>query len=155
MAYVEPKTTWTAGNIPVASDMNRIEGNTKQNHDDIAAEAIARAADVDAEEAARIADVDAEESARISADAIRLANNNMGPRTLTTGSLTSGQAYVIPAGIYVLSLAGTGGEYQINISGGSWTQFGSIGNSGFLVSDGTNSRIYSGGNTTWSLARIL
>lgn len=38
MAYIEPKTTWAAGNIPVASDFNRIEGNTKQNHDDIVAE---------------------------------------------------------------------------------------------------------------------
>lgn len=35
MAYVEPKTNWEAGNIPVASDLNRIEGNTKQNHDDV------------------------------------------------------------------------------------------------------------------------
>lgn len=38
MAYIEPKTNWAAGNIPVASDFNRIEGNTKQNHDDIVAE---------------------------------------------------------------------------------------------------------------------
>ena len=71
MAYIEPKTNWIASNIPVASDFNRIEGNTKQNHDDIAAEAIARAADVDAEEAARIADVNAEESARIAADLLK------------------------------------------------------------------------------------
>jgi hypothetical protein len=43
MAYVTPKTNWATGNIPVASDLNRIEGNAEANHDAIAAEVIARA----------------------------------------------------------------------------------------------------------------
>lgn len=64
MAYIEPKTTWAAGNIPVASDFNRIEGNTKQNHDDIVSEVADRATD----EATLQANIDTEEAARIAAD---------------------------------------------------------------------------------------
>lgn len=62
MAYVTPKTNWAAGNVPVASDFNRIEGNAEANHDAVTSEAVARANadttlanDIDAEEAARIA----------------------------------------------------------------------------------------------------
>ena len=35
MAYVTPKTDWVGGNVPGEGDFNRIEGNNKQNHDDI------------------------------------------------------------------------------------------------------------------------
>lgn len=68
MAYVTPKTNWAAGNIPVASDLNRIEGNTKANHDAIEAEVAERVSAVDAEEAARIAADSAESAARVAAD---------------------------------------------------------------------------------------
>ncbi len=44
MAYITPKTTWVAGNVPEAPDFNRIEGNTVQHTLDIAAEAATRAA---------------------------------------------------------------------------------------------------------------
>lgn len=37
MAYIEPKKNWTSADAPLPSDMNRIEGNNKQNHDDIEA----------------------------------------------------------------------------------------------------------------------
>ncbi len=35
MAYVTPKTDWVGGNVPGAGDFDRIEGNNKQNHEDI------------------------------------------------------------------------------------------------------------------------
>lgn len=44
MAYITPKTDWNETYEPSPSDMNRIEGNTKQNHDDIVQEATDRAA---------------------------------------------------------------------------------------------------------------
>jgi hypothetical protein len=33
MAWQNPKTNWKAGDVPASTDFNRIEGNTKQNHD--------------------------------------------------------------------------------------------------------------------------
>ena len=68
MARITPKTNWVAGNIPLATDVNRIESNNQQAFDEIDAEEAARIAAINAEKSARIADVNAEESARIAAD---------------------------------------------------------------------------------------
>ena len=35
MAWQEPKTNWQAADGVTDTDLNRIEGNTKQNHDDL------------------------------------------------------------------------------------------------------------------------
>ncbi len=35
MAWQTPKTNWKAGDVPAATDFNRIEGNTAQNRDDL------------------------------------------------------------------------------------------------------------------------
>lgn len=32
MAYIEPKINWIAGDVPAASDLNRIEGNIEANN---------------------------------------------------------------------------------------------------------------------------
>ena len=67
MARITPKTNWVAHNIPLATDINRIENNNQQAFDEIDAEEAARIAAIITEESARIADVNAEESARIAA----------------------------------------------------------------------------------------
>lgn len=77
--YVEPKISWAGSQAPLPSDMNRIEGNTKANHEAVLNEAAARHNDdvveanarqsADAAEAnARHNDVVAEANARQSAD---------------------------------------------------------------------------------------
>jgi hypothetical protein len=55
MAYATPKTNWVSGDIPVPSDLNRIEGNTEANHDAVIAEATARDAAILVETNARTA----------------------------------------------------------------------------------------------------
>jgi hypothetical protein len=35
MAWQNPKTDWKAGDVPAASDFNRIEGNTQEVKDEI------------------------------------------------------------------------------------------------------------------------
>ena len=123
MAYIEPKTNWVASNIPVASDLNRIEGNTKQNHDDIAAETIARAADVDAEEAARIADVNAEEAARIAQIAGLMVLDSVGSLALCRAS-----SAVAPGGTVSgssLKYATVGGDIASSpVPSGTWRCMG-------------------------------
>ena len=69
MARITPKTNWVAGNIPLATDVNRIESNNQQAFDEIDAEEAARIAAINAEESARIAADSAESVARESADA--------------------------------------------------------------------------------------
>lgn len=145
MAYIEPKTNWVATNIPVASDLNRIEGNTKQNHDDIAS-------GLAAEEAARIADVDAEEAERIASDALNLPGATLGIRSLTTISVTEDIPYIVPPGSYYY--ATTAGIMQIQTSLG-W-KIASIESSGFIISDGVNIRLLSGtSDATLELVKIF
>lgn len=155
MAYATPKENWVSGEIPVASDFNRIEGNTKENHDAIIAEVAARVADVDAEEAARIADVNAEEAARIAAD---LAINN-----ILSGNIVGSYGYwsvavessmVIPKGMY--NLVGEyytdgSGETQLQIyTGSTWepsiSAYKKAYTTGLLISDGVNYRVVNTGS---------
>ena len=42
MAYITPKESWETGNAPLPHDFNRIEGNTRANHEGIGIEAAAR-----------------------------------------------------------------------------------------------------------------
>ena len=154
MAYIEPKTNWIASNIPVASDFSRIEGNTKQNHDDIAAEAIARAADVDAEEAARIADVNAEESARIAADLLKLETGNLGSRQYSSVFVPTGGSTILPFGTYYIKYS-FGPVQEIKDSTGTWHEFPL---DGLVISDGINIKITNQSSSTglWIyLFRIL
>ena len=144
MAYIEPKTNWIASNIPVASDLNRIEGNTKQNHDDVAAEAIARAADVDAS-------VAVEESARIAADKLNLHGSSLVSRLGSSMNLSPGDTYILPAGSYCwrgsnLCLA----EVQTTNSG--WTVVEE--DQGFIISDGVNVRLRKSGTSTVSVVLV-
>jgi hypothetical protein len=73
MAYIEPKVNWNDADVVINSDLNRIEGNTKVNHDAIITE-----------EAARIAHVNAEEAARISVDTTLQGNINTLSSALST-----------------------------------------------------------------------
>ena len=65
MSYITPKTNWSVIDGVDYNDLNRIEGNTEQNHNDI-----------DAEETARIAADSAESAARIAADSAEESRNN-------------------------------------------------------------------------------
>lgn len=141
MAYVEPKVNWEAGNIPVASDLNRIESNAKANHDAIDAEEAARIADVNAEEAARIAADNAEEAARIAADnaiiaalgGVDFVNGNAG----TYGSVTvpARTSALISKGLYMMTSEGPETFLQIK-TGSSFVGEAQI--VGLVLSDGVN-----------------
>lgn len=113
MAYVTPKTNWAAGDIPVDSDLNRIEGNTKANHDAIEAEALARTSadatlsnDLDAEEAARIAADTLETNTRTAqlngttAVDIKLINNPRHTTLPTPGPTWEGRFFYIESEIF-------------------------------------------------------
>ena len=83
MAYITPKESWVAGDAPLPNDLNRIEGNTRANHEGIGIEAAARlAADqqevidrnsaitgaINSEAATRLANDNAESTARYNDD---------------------------------------------------------------------------------------
>lgn len=72
--YVEPKTSWAGSQAPLPSDMNRIEGNTKANHESILNEAAARHNDDVVEANARQSADAAEANARQNADAAVLSS---------------------------------------------------------------------------------
>lgn len=166
MAYITPKTNWAAGNIPVASDFNRIEGNAKQNHDDIGSVE----SDLSIEEAARISadstlqtNINNEAIARAAedvsirsdfttADNGKLNNSSYGTRTRTTGTLAAFDTYTIPAGTYY----GVSYAIQINVSGDWYLISSSLSEYTFIISDGINMRFK---NTTgtpqpWTLIKI-
>jgi len=73
--YVEPKISWTANQAPLPSDMNRVEGNTKANHEAILNEAAARHNDDAVEANARQSADIAEANARKSADTAILSDH--------------------------------------------------------------------------------
>ena len=62
--YIEPKTSWSGNQAPLPSDMNRIEGNTKANHESLIIEATARFESDQAEAIARNNAINTEAIAR-------------------------------------------------------------------------------------------
>jgi len=72
--YIEPKTSWSGNQAPLPSDMIRIEGNTKANHEAVLNEAAARHNDDVVEANARQSADVAEANARQNADAVVLSS---------------------------------------------------------------------------------
>jgi hypothetical protein len=155
MSYQTPKTDWNEAYTPTPSDMNRIEGNVEDNRSEILLE-----------ESARIA-ADSVLSGNIGTlEGLKISNNDMGPRTYTTGTLTGTNTYTIPVGTYYLFVvAGTtsAASIQARDSGGTWRSIGFSADTSNLtqwpntlvISDGTNLRIENQlGTTTWNLFRI-
>jgi hypothetical protein len=124
MAYSTPKENWTALDIPVASDFNRIEGNAHANHDGyIAADAILTE-DVSVLQAA-LATVD-------------FVNGNSG--VYGTHTISTDVKWVIPKGLYMMIVNPGITVYLTMYNGSSWDVGPSP--SGLILSDGINYRIW-------------
>jgi len=91
MARITPKTNWTAANIPVAPDFNRIENNNEQAFTELDAETAARQAAITAEQNARTAAIGVETTNRQNADTT--LQNNINNHVGTTGTFAHNASF--------------------------------------------------------------
>jgi hypothetical protein len=119
MAYSTPKTNWTAGDIPVASDLIRIESNIESIHDGYIAGDTA-------EEAARIA-ADATLTSELAIEvAARIAATESGIYTPTGVNSTNVTNVVESPAKYmrVGSIVTVSGQFTIYLTAGdTWSVF--------------------------------
>ena len=171
MARIDSKTNWVPTDRPAPVDFNRIENNNEQSFNEIDQEKVDRAAAILVETNNRISadnnlqnNITAEANARIAADnnldVLKVSYNNLGLRLYSTGTLSPGDFYVIPAGIYYLYLSLTTnglGFFEIKNSLGNWVVLGSVlrtdediskNHSSIVISDGSNARTRADGFAT-------
>lgn len=134
MPRTTPKTNWIGGNIPLAPDLNRIEGNAQQAFDELDEEVSARIADVNAEEARATA---VENSIIADLGGVDFVNGNAG--TYSSRVIGQNEVWVIPKGLYIFTCFPNSLAFQIKSSGGEWAGFTlESWQGGMILSDGVN-----------------
>jgi hypothetical protein len=129
MEYITPKTNWVATDIPVESDLIRIEGNTEANHDAVIAEAIARDAAI-AVAVSGLANID-------------FSSGESG--VYGEHAISAGARWIVPTGFYFISVYGPL-YMSMKKSDGNWNDSGS---GGLFLSDGVNFSINNPGSSTY------